>query len=100
VTSESRAARQRAHVKSIRLHNDILDRAQRFADANQMSRSEAVREAIDHYLKKGYSGERKREQSKVSIWIEPKDYVEFTRQVTADGVTIGAAIEAALEEIM
>lgn len=83
-------------VKSVFLPKSLRRRLSDFAEANAMSVSEVISEFMDAYASAKTPPARERSTERVTIWVDPKRYVAFTRKVKSEGTTIAAALEAAM----
>jgi len=83
-------------VKSIFLPRSLRRRLTAFAEANGMSVSEVVAEFMSAYVSGEAPPARERTTERVTIWVDPKSYVAFTRKVKDQKTTIAAALEAAM----
>lgn len=88
-------------VKSISVTPEALEKIKRYAEANTITMSAAAAEIITAVAKGSpLPVGRRRFSKRLSVWVDPKVYLEFTRRVKKEGTTIGRAIEAAAEELM
>ena len=86
-------------VQSVRMTQPLYDRIAAYADDNSMSVSEVIVEMMRTYARGEVAPpERHRRSRRVSIWIDPTEYIQFTNRAQHDGVSITDAVEKALEE--
>lgn len=86
-------------IQSLRMTETQYARLAQYADDNSMSVSEALREILGTYSRGEVAPpQRRRRSRRVSIWMDPADWLRFTNRAANDHVTITDAIEAALEE--
>lgn len=78
------------------LSEDDVAAVKKFAAAHGMSESEVIREAMAAFAG-GDVPVRERVMVRKNIWIEPEDYIEFTRAARSSGIPIRQAISLALE---
>jgi hypothetical protein len=79
------------------LHADV----EAFAAANGMSVSEVLREAMNGFSTGSYPV-RRRTLKRVTMWIDPNEYVAFTEKVrqSKPKITIREALALALEKML
>lgn len=92
------APREVDSVATIVLPPTTYARVEAFAEANALSKSEALREFMDAFAKGKARADRKRSTRRVNVWISVKEYAAFTKARKAQGVTVAEAIEAAMGE--
>lgn len=86
-------------IQTLRMTDELHARVTKYAEDNQMSISEALRELLGVYARGEVTPpDRKRRTRRVSMWIDPNDWATFTIRAANDGVQITDAIEAAIKE--
>ena len=86
-------------IQTFRMTDELHARVATYADDNSMSVSEALREILGVYARGEVTPpDRKRRSRRVSMWIDPEDWVAFTTQAEKHKVSITDAIQAAIEE--
>ena len=96
-TREAYLERQRKRIKHLRLTPEMYARVERYAEDNGLSHSEAIREVMEKYAKGLPVVGRRSRSRRVTLWIEPEEYHAFAKRAQGEGLTIVAALEAALE---
>lgn len=92
-------ANQQERIKQIRLHEDTHARVQKYAEDNAMSVSEALREVMELFVTDAVPPVRKRRTKRISVWFtDVKDYLAFANKAKKEGLTIGEAVDSALEK--
>lgn len=86
-------------IRKVRVDEQLLPLVTKFADANGMTESEVIREAMAGFVAGQYAGRRRVSASK-TIWIDPKDYLAFVNKAKESHVTIRYALETALENYL
>lgn len=92
--------RQREHAKHVRLTPTLRAKVTAAAARTGRSESEVVREVMAKYAAGLPIAPRQSRSSRLSLWIEPQEYSAFAKRAQREGVTIAAALEAALEEAL
>lgn len=93
--------RQAERIHPTRVTQDLYDRVAVYADDNSLTISEAMREILAAYANgEVMPPERQRRTRRMSLWVEPEDWLKFTNRAARDGVTITDAIEAAIKEAL
>lgn len=88
-----------ARIRSVFLDPDMHDAVKVYADANGMSVSEVIREAMASFTTGKYPT-RKRTLRRVTMWIDPGQYAAFAKKARDSDVTIRHALELALDETL
>lgn len=88
-------------IRSVFIPPELHKRVSEFADANGMSVSEVIREAMNGFATGNYPL-RRRILKRVTMWIDPDEYTAFTRKVrkSEPKITIREALEMALERMI
>jgi hypothetical protein len=81
-------------IRSVWLPPSLYARVEAFAAANALSVSEALREFMRAYAKGKPLAAPQRSTRRVTIWMDPEEYVAFAQRRKDDGVTIAAAVES------
>jgi hypothetical protein len=92
--------RQRQRIKHIRLTPEMYARVERYAADNGMSVSNAIREVIAKYVDGLPVVGRRSRSRRVALWIEPETWHAFAEKAQGEGLTMVAALEAAMEEVL
>lgn len=86
-------------IQTFRMTDELHARVATYAEDNQMSISEALREVLGVYARGEVTPpDRQRRTRRVAMWIDPSDWNRFTIRAANDGVSITDAIEAAIRE--
>lgn len=86
---------------SIRLPETLIPRLQNFADANNMSVSEVVSEAMDAYTEGRVPFEdKKRTTARITVWADRERYAKFRQRTREEKVQVTYAIESAIEGML
>ncbi len=85
-------------IKSIRMPRRIHQRIAEYAEANAMSVSEASAELMESYLKSTPPPpEREVPSKRVTMWVDPEHYAQFSKQAREKGVTLAEALVSVLD---
>lgn len=98
MTDLTRADKQRERARSMRMTPELRARLESHAGNNGMSQSEAIREAMHHFVTGEVLVPRRQRSERVTFWVEPELYRDFVKAAEARGVTATDALEAALQD--
>lgn len=88
-------------IRSVRVPDGMGERLKKFADANSMSVSEIVRDAMQAYIDDKVPFEdRMRTTERITVWVPPEMFAQFKAKVKANGLTITSALESSVEGIL
>lgn len=87
------------HIRRVFLDPHLHDAAKELSDAQGVSVSEVVREAMAGFTTGEYP-QQGRVLRPVKIWIDPEEYAAFAAKARESGVTIRRALEIALENTL
>lgn len=88
-------------IRSVRVPQGMGERIKTFADRNDTSASEVVREAMQAFIDDKVPFEdRMRTTERITVWVPPELFAQFKAKVTAKGLTITSALESSVEGIL
>lgn len=90
--------RQRTHVKVLNMRPEVDARLQAYADANNMSASEAAREVIAAYVDGEPIPHQEGRSKRRSIWVTPEMWARFVKKAETEEVSKAHAFEVTFEE--
>lgn len=96
-----RKTSQADRIQTVRVTDDLYDRVATYADDNSLSISEAMGEILSAYANGDVMPpKRKRRSRRMSIWIDPAEWVNFRKRAARDKVSLSDAVEAAIKEAL
>lgn len=93
------AAKQTEGIRRVNLPPELIERVDRYAEDNSISRSQAIRELVEDFMQGdavNHSGRVSRVRP-VTFWVRPEMWARMRKKADRQKTTITALIERALE---